>query len=176
MLHLWHYPRACIAERVQFTPADRTQIATCRGPHNRLGVAYQLDFLYLTGRFPTQQPLEILGAPLAFVVQEVALDPTAMQDYALRQATVSAHQELIRLHLGFARLMPPHATPSATSCVTRPPSGGLSPRPPCPAAGAVDPAAPCWRAARAGACPALYPDDGLFAFGPPGTPRCPPLR
>jgi TnpA family transposase len=101
MLHLLHYPRELIAERVVFTPADHAQIATCRGAHNRLGFAYQLGFLHLTGRFPTQQPLEILGDLLAFVAQELALDPIAMQEYAQRQATVSAHQELIRLHLGF---------------------------------------------------------------------------
>jgi hypothetical protein len=39
MLHLVHYPRELIAERVVFTPADQAQIATCRGSHNRLGFA-----------------------------------------------------------------------------------------------------------------------------------------
>jgi Domain of unknown function (DUF4158) len=107
MLHLLHYPRELIAERVVFTPADQAQIATCRGAHNRLGFAYQLGFLQLTGRFPTQQPLEILGDLLAFVAQELALEATAIQDYAQRQATVSAHQELIRLHLGFHMFDPP---------------------------------------------------------------------
>jgi len=101
MLHLLHYPRELIAERVVFTPADQAQIASCRGSHNRLGFAYQMGFLQLTGRFPLQQPLEILGDLLAFVAQELALDPTAIADYAQRQATISAHQELIRLHLGF---------------------------------------------------------------------------
>jgi hypothetical protein len=101
MLHLLHYPRELIAERVVFTPADRAQIAACRGTHNRLGLAYQLGFLHLTGRFPAQQPLEILGDLLAFVAQEVAEDPRVIADYAQRQATVSAHQELIRVHLGF---------------------------------------------------------------------------
>ena len=60
MLHLLHYPHELIAERVVFTPADQAQIARCRGSHNRLGFAYQMSFLRLTGRFPTQQPLEIL--------------------------------------------------------------------------------------------------------------------
>jgi hypothetical protein len=98
---LLHYPRELIAERVVFTPADHAQIATCRGAYNRLGFAYQLGFLHLTGRLPTQQPLEILWGLLALVAQELALDPSAMQEYAQRQATVSAHQEIIRLHLGF---------------------------------------------------------------------------
>jgi hypothetical protein len=79
MLHLLHYPRELIAERVVFTLADHAQIATCRGVHNRLGFAYQLGFLHLTGHFPTQQPVELLGDLLAFVDQELALDPSAMQ-------------------------------------------------------------------------------------------------
>jgi hypothetical protein len=64
-------------------------------------------FSSFTGRFPTQQPLEILGDLLAFVAQELALDPPTIQGYAQRQATVSAHQELIRLHLGFHAFDPP---------------------------------------------------------------------
>lgn len=101
MLHLLHYPRELIAERVVLTPADREQIAACRGAHNRLGLAYQLGFLHLTGRLPVQQPLEILGDLLAWVAPEVAEDPGVLADYAHRQATVSTHQELLRVHLGF---------------------------------------------------------------------------
>jgi hypothetical protein len=95
------YPRELIAERVVFTPADHAQIALCRGAHNRLGLAYQMAFLRLTGRFPSQQPLELVPDVLAFVASELALAPTVIEAYAQRQATVSAHQEQIRLHLGF---------------------------------------------------------------------------
>jgi Tn3 transposase DDE domain/Domain of unknown function (DUF4158) len=95
------YPRELIAERVVFTPADYAQIALCRGAHNRLGLAYQMAFLRLTGRFPSQQPLELVPDVLAFVASTLALAPTVIEAYAQRQATVSAHQEQIRLHLGF---------------------------------------------------------------------------
>jgi hypothetical protein len=98
------YPRELIAARVVFTPADHAQIALCRGAHNRLGFAYQMAFLRLTGRFPNQQPLELLPDVLAFVASELALAPTVIETYAQRQATVSAHQEQIRLHLGFRAL------------------------------------------------------------------------
>jgi hypothetical protein len=90
-----------MADRVIFTPADHDRIALCRGPHNRLGFAYQMGFMRLTGRLPSQQPLEILDDLLAFVAHEVSLDATLIHDYAQRQATVSAHQEHIRLYLGF---------------------------------------------------------------------------
>ena len=101
MLHAVHYPRDLIVDRVRFTPADHTQIAHCRGAHNRLGFAYQLGFLRLTGRFPAQQPLELLNDLLVFVAQEVALDPVLIQDYAQRRQTVSEHQQLLALYLGF---------------------------------------------------------------------------
>src|SRR5262249_50389621 len=88
-------------DRVRFTPTDQAQIAHCRGAHNRLGFAYQLGFLRLTGRFPAQQPLELLDDLLVFVAQEVALDPVLIQDYAQRRQTVSDHQQLLALYLGF---------------------------------------------------------------------------
>ena len=101
MLHMVHYPREILVDRVVFTPHDHDLIALCRGAHNRLGFAYQMGFVRLTGRFPAQQPLEILDDLLAFVAHEVALDATLIKEYAQRQATVSAHQEHIRLYLGF---------------------------------------------------------------------------
>ena len=101
MFHTVHYPREIMADRVVFTPADHDRIALCRGPHNRLGFAYQMGFMRLTGRLPSQQPLELLDDLLGFIAHEVALDATLIKEYALRQATVSAHQEHIRLYLGF---------------------------------------------------------------------------
>src|SRR6266571_1159906 len=101
MLHTVYYPREIITERVMFTPADHAQIARCRGSHNRLGLAYQMGFLRLTGRFPAQQPLEMLDDLLVFVAQEVTLDPVLIQDYAQRRQTISEHQQLLALYLGF---------------------------------------------------------------------------
>src|SRR2546427_115339 len=84
------YPRELIAERVVFTPADHAQIALCRGAHNRLGLAYQMAFLRLTGRFPSQQPLELLPDVLACVARELALAPTVIEAYAPSHATAPA--------------------------------------------------------------------------------------
>ncbi|MEE9146329.1 MAG: Tn3 family transposase, partial [Candidatus Tectomicrobia bacterium] len=107
MLHTVHYPREIMADRVVFTPTDHDRIALCRGAHNRLGFAYQMGFMKLTGRFPSQQPLEILDDLLIFVAHEITLDATLIKEYAQRQATVSAHQEHIRLYLGFRPFGPP---------------------------------------------------------------------
>src|SRR5215510_7813661 len=100
MLHALHYPRDLITERVRFTPADHIQIAHCRGVHNRLGFAYQMGFVRLTGRFPAQQPLEMLHDLLVWVAQEVGIDPSAIEAYAQRRQTVSEHQLLLQGYLG----------------------------------------------------------------------------
>ena len=101
MLHTVHYPHDLMVDRVHFTPADHHRITLCRGSHNRLGFAYQMGFMRLTGRLPAQQPLEVLDELLAFVAHEIDLDATLIHDYAQRQATVSTHQDHIRLYLGF---------------------------------------------------------------------------
>jgi hypothetical protein len=101
MLHdALYYPRDLITERVRFTPADHTQIAHCRGVHNRLGFAYQMGFVRLTGRFPAQQPLEMLSDLLVWVAQEVDMAPAAIEAYAQRRQTVSEHQLLLQRYLG----------------------------------------------------------------------------
>jgi hypothetical protein len=100
MLHALHYPRDLITERVRFTPADHIQIAHCRGVHNRLGFAYQMGFVRLTGRFPAQQPLEMLHDLLVWVAQEVVIDPSAIEAYAQRRQTVSEHQLLLQGYRG----------------------------------------------------------------------------
>lgn len=101
MLHTAHYPREIITERVVFTPEDHARIALCRGDYNRLGFAYQMGFLRLTGRLPRPQPFEILDDLLSFVASEVAIEPAVIQDYAQRRQTVSEHQQILQFHLGF---------------------------------------------------------------------------
>ena len=94
-----YYPRQQIVERASFTAQDRARIDRCYGDHRRLGFAYQMAFVRLTGRFPVQQPLEIMDELLTFVAAELNLDIEAIKRYAHRQATVSEHQEQIRIYL-----------------------------------------------------------------------------
>ena len=49
-----------IIQAGQFTPEDIKEIMQRRRDHNRLGFAYQLAFVRLANRFPTQQPMELL--------------------------------------------------------------------------------------------------------------------
>ena len=89
-----------ITERVRVTPAAHTQIAHCRGVHNRLGLAYQRGWVRLTGRFPAQQPLAMRHDPLVWVAQEVGIAPSAIEAYAPRRPTVSEPPRLLQRSLG----------------------------------------------------------------------------
>jgi len=75
--------------------------ARCRRAYNRLGFAYQLGFLKLTGRLPKQQPLEVTRDLLVYVARQVGLDPSDLDAYAERQPTVSAHARQVREHLRY---------------------------------------------------------------------------
>ena len=78
-----------------FLEADRREIALRRGPHNRLGFAYQVAFVRVLGRFPQQAPLEIDGEILRFAALQLGADAETIHAYAGRQQTVSEHQQRI---------------------------------------------------------------------------------
>lgn len=71
-------PKQRIAEHAALTPHDRARINQCRRNHNRLGFAYQMAFIRLTGRFPLQLPLEIAEEIVGFVANELHLAPEAI--------------------------------------------------------------------------------------------------
>ena len=75
-------------------------MAQCRRDHNRLGFAYQVGFVRLFNRLPAQQPLEIEDELLQFISVQVNLDVRRIEEYAVRQHTVSEHQLRVRAHLG----------------------------------------------------------------------------
>ena len=82
-----------------FLEADRQEIALRRGPHNRLGFAYQVAFVRVLGRFPQQAPLEIDGEILRFAALQLGADAETIHAYAGRQQTVSEHQQRIGEYL-----------------------------------------------------------------------------
>ena len=99
------FPRPLIAERTRFSAEDQALITSHRRSHTRLGFAYQLAFLRLTGRLPRQQPLEVVPDLLHFVALQLGQDlKEAMEEigrYARRQPTISAHAEEIKARLGY---------------------------------------------------------------------------
>ena len=83
-----------------FLERDWHEIARRRRVPNRLGFAYQIAFVRVLGRFPHQEPLEIDGEVLRFAALQLGTDPDAIEDYAERRQTVTAHQRRIRDYLG----------------------------------------------------------------------------
>src|SRR3954452_23703804 len=93
------FSRRQMIREASLTEADLAQIAQCRRDHNRLGFAYQIDFVRLFSRFPDQQPLEICDELLGVIAMQLNADVTSLDGYAARQHTVSDHQTRIRDHL-----------------------------------------------------------------------------
>lgn len=97
------YTHQWLLTQGQITPSDFEEIWHRRRVYNRLGFAYQLIFVKLFNRFPTQHPLEIDDEVLLFVSAQLGLDATEIADYACRRETVSEHQERIRQYLDLRR-------------------------------------------------------------------------
>ncbi len=56
-----------LVQVAKFSPDDLAKIDVCRESHTRLGFGYQLAFIRLHNRTPTQQPLEIVEEVLTYV-------------------------------------------------------------------------------------------------------------
>ena len=102
------FSRGQLIREASLTEADLAAVAHCRREHNRLGFAYQVGFVRLFHRFPAQQPLEVCDELLGFVAMQLNMDPTRIADYAVRQHTVSDHQNRIREFLRLTAFGPQH--------------------------------------------------------------------
>src|SRR5271154_981946 len=86
------FSRGQMVREATLTEADLAEVDRCRRDHNRLGFAYQIGFVRLFSRFPSQQPLEMCDELLSFVATQLNVDATSLEEYASRQPTVSDHQ------------------------------------------------------------------------------------
>src|SRR5215468_6512353 len=85
------------------THEDQTFIQTYRTDAYRLGVALQLGAVRYLGFCPTR----LHAAPLdtiAFLAEQLRIDPTVFHDYGTRRMTRSAHFQAVLDHLGFRRV------------------------------------------------------------------------
>src|SRR3546814_12002021 len=88
---------------------DLRVIVSRRRPHNRLGFAIQLCALRYPGRL--LRPGELIPhAPLAFVADQLDLDPRVLADYAVRGPTRYEQLDTLRDVFGFAQLIRPART------------------------------------------------------------------
>jgi TnpA family transposase len=103
------FSRGQMVREATLTEADLAEVDRCRRDHNRLGFAYQIGFVRLFSRFPSQQPLEMCDELLSFVATQLNVAATSLEEYASRQPTVSDHQTRIRDYLKLAILDPGQA-------------------------------------------------------------------
>ncbi len=97
------YTHEQLVNVARLKPEDIGQIRLRRRQHNRLGFGYQLCFVRLINRFPTQQPFEIYEDILSFASVQLDIPASSVDIYADRQPTISEHQEQIRKYLGLRR-------------------------------------------------------------------------
>lgn len=83
--------------------SDLNQIKECRGEHNKIGFCYQLLFVKIINRLPTQLPLEIIDDILTFASLQIKINAQEIKSYQKRQATISEHQTKIKLYLGLQK-------------------------------------------------------------------------
>lgn len=93
------YSKEILAKWTTFSQEDIAIIDKRRGNPQRLGFAYQLSFVRLYNRFPTQKPLEVEKEILDYVSLQLNLEVHFISAYGNRQKTVSEHQEQIRRFL-----------------------------------------------------------------------------
>lgn len=98
-----HFTQEQLVQVARLSAEDMEYLNSCRGEQNKIGSAYQICFVKLFNRFPAQIPFEILDELAAFVSTQVGIPRDRLQQYALRQPTISAHQEQMR---HFLRLTP----------------------------------------------------------------------
>ena len=64
---------------------------------------YQIAFVKLHNRLPSQDPLEIIAELLAYVSMQLSINSDLIKEYSKRQPTISAHQSDIRTFLNLFR-------------------------------------------------------------------------
>ncbi len=97
------YTHEQLINLARISNADIMRINQCRRPHNRLGFAYQLSFVRLANRFPSQDSFEVVDEVLNYVSVQIGIPSKAINAYAQRRQTVDEHREHIREYLGLNR-------------------------------------------------------------------------
>ncbi len=98
-----NYSRQELIASTSLTEEDILQLNQCRPNYNRLGFGYQIGFVRLLNRFPTQQPLEILNDLLTFVSVQLKIDENEINSYQKRRQTISQHQIRILNYLNLKK-------------------------------------------------------------------------
>ena len=87
----------------KITSKDMELIRQCRWQHNKLGFGYQLCFVRLLNRFPSQYVFEVLEDLLNYMSTQLNIPYEAIQIYTQRRQTIDEHQQRISEYLGLSR-------------------------------------------------------------------------
>jgi len=93
-----------IVQHARFSSEDLAEISRRRRKNNRLGFAYQLAFVRLAHRFPTEEPFEIVSELLNFVSVQLNIPVDVIEAYRERRQTIAEQRTAITLYLGLDRL------------------------------------------------------------------------
>ena len=93
------FPQPELVRVAKLSPPDLTRIQECRHLHTRLGFAYQLAFVRLANRFPTQEPLEVVEEIATYVSVQLDMTPAIIQRYQKQRRTIINHQQEICTYL-----------------------------------------------------------------------------
>src|ERR1039457_5970230 len=94
-----HFTQEQLVRVARLSDEDIALVNTCRGSHNKLGIAYQLCYVKLFNRFPAQSPFVEIEELATFVAVQLDIPVEQLLTYASQQVTFSRHQEIIRGYL-----------------------------------------------------------------------------
>src|SRR2546423_11207786 len=105
-----HFTQEQLVQVARLSDGDMEYLNACRGAQNKIGSAYQLCFIKLFNRLPVQVPFEILDELATFIAMQMDIPREELIAYALRQPTISEHQEQLRRYLKLGRFDKPAET------------------------------------------------------------------
>lgn len=98
------YSKTALVNLATFTTEDLVLINQRRKKQNQMGFAYQLAYVKLYNKLPSQQPLELESELVEYVSLQLGLKGDFLYAYSNRQATIAEHQHQIRNYLHLSKI------------------------------------------------------------------------
>lgn len=98
-----HFTQDQLTQVARLSEADIKKVKEYRGEQNKLGFAYQLCYVKLFNRLPTQSPFEPVEELMIFVAVQLGILKELLADYAAQRSTFFRHQEDLCRYLGLKK-------------------------------------------------------------------------
>ncbi len=95
----FHFTQEQLVKIAKLSDQDIAKINKCRRDHNKLGFAYQLCFVRLFNRFPTQIPFEVLEEVVTYIGVQLDVPAKQIELYQHRRETITEHRKRIQHYL-----------------------------------------------------------------------------